>query len=218
MDVSSYIYHYERFRCLDINRVEHGQYKQLGSFVCIQNWPTNSPTMPRVSSFRFGPFERSQRKDRMLFDHLMRMFHSRCCSKLNIRNAFNILRPRQDGRYLADDVLKCIFLNENVWISLKIPLKFVPKGPINNILALVQIMAWRRPGYKPLTEPMLVFVATHICVTRPQWVKLYRCIVVVVCFLLWNTDDASLSNLCPYHKNVCLFAPMQTNLTSMLKV
>ena len=83
----------------------------------------------------------------------------------------NTLRPRQDGRYFADDVLKCIFLNENVWISLKIPLKFVPKGPINNIPALVQIMAWRRPGDKPLSEPMLVFVLRHICVTRPQWVN-----------------------------------------------
>ena len=72
------------------------------------------------------------------------------------------LRPRQDGRYFADDVLKCFFLNENVWISLKIPLKLVPKGPINNILALVQIMAWRRPGDKPLSEPMLVFVLTHV--------------------------------------------------------
>ena len=58
-----------------------------------------------------------------------------------------------------------------MWISLKIPLKFVPKGPINNIPALVQIMAWCRPGDKPLSEPMLVFVPTHICVTRPQWVK-----------------------------------------------
>ena len=83
----------------------------------------------------------------------------------------NTLRPRQDGRYFADDVLKCIFWNENVWIWLKIPLKFVPRGPINNIPALVQIMAWRRPGDKPLSEPMLVFVPTHICVTRPQWVK-----------------------------------------------
>ena len=61
------------------------------------------------------------------------------------------------------------FLNENVWISLKIPLKFVSKGPINNIPALVQIMAWRRPGDWPLSELMLVFVPTHICVTRPQW-------------------------------------------------
>ena len=48
------------------------------------------------------------------------------------------LRPRQDGRYFADDVLKCILLNENVWILLKIPLKFVPNGPINNIPALDQ--------------------------------------------------------------------------------
>ena len=86
----------------------------------------------------------------------------------------NTFRPRQDGRYFADDVLKCIFLNENVWISLKITLKFVPKGQINNIPALVQIMAWRRPGDKPSSEPMLVFVPTHICVTRPQWVNMRR--------------------------------------------
>ena len=41
---------------------------------------------------------------------------------------------------------KCIFFNENVWISIKISLKYVPKGPINNIPPLVQIMAWYRPG------------------------------------------------------------------------
>ena len=45
--------------------------------------------------------------------------------------------------------------NENAWIPIKIPLKFVPKGPINNIPALVQIMAWRRTGDKPLSEPMV---------------------------------------------------------------
>ena len=50
-------------------------------------------------------------------------------------------------------------------------LKFVPKGPINNIPALVQIMAWRLPGDKPLSEPMMVSLLTHICVTRSQWVK-----------------------------------------------
>ena len=81
------------------------------------------------------------------------------------------MRPRQDGRYFADDVLKCIFLNENVWIPIKISLKFVPKDPINNIPALVQIMARRRPGDKPLSEPMMVNLLIHICVTRPQWVK-----------------------------------------------
>ena len=66
---------------------------------------------------------------------------------------------------------KCILLNENVCITTKNSLKFVPKGPINNIPALVQIMAWRRPGDKPLSEPMLVCLPTHICVTRPQWVN-----------------------------------------------
>ena len=83
----------------------------------------------------------------------------------------NTLRPGQNGRHFADDILKCIFVNENVWIPIKISLKFVPKGPINNIPALVQIMARRRPGDKPLSEPMMVRLPTHICVTRPQWVN-----------------------------------------------
>ena len=65
-----------------------------------------------------------------------------------------------------------LFFNENVWIPIKISLKFVPKDPINNIPALVQIMAWRRPGDKPLTESMMVCLPTHTFVTRPHWVKL----------------------------------------------
>ena len=81
---------------------------------------------------------------------------------------FNPLRPRQNGRRFADDTLNRIFLNENVRISIKISMKFVPKGPINNIPALVQIMAWPRSGDKPLSEPMMVSLLTHICVTRPQ--------------------------------------------------
>ena len=84
----------------------------------------------------------------------------------------NSLRPRQNGRHFPDDIFKCIFLNENISISITISLKFVPKGPINNIPALVQIMAWRRPGDKSLSKPMIVSLSTHICVTRPQWVKL----------------------------------------------
>ena len=83
----------------------------------------------------------------------------------------NTLRPRQNGRHFADDIFKWIFLNENVWILIKFSLKFVPRGPINNIPALVQIMAWRRPGDKPLSGPMMVRLPTHICVTRPQWVN-----------------------------------------------
>ena len=83
----------------------------------------------------------------------------------------NTLRVRQNGRHLTDDIFKCIFLKENVWISIKISLKFVPKVRINNIPALVQIMAWCQPGVKPLSIPMMVSLPTHICITRPQWVK-----------------------------------------------
>ena len=82
-------------------------------------------------------------------------------------SAFNTLRPRQNGRHFADDIFNSIFLNKNVWTPIKISLKFVPKGLINNIPALVQIMAWRRPGDKPLSEPMGV----RLPVTRPQWVN-----------------------------------------------
>ena len=51
---------------------------------------------------------------------------------------------------------KCIFSKENICISIKISLQFLPKGPINNILVLVQIMAWYQPGNKLLSEPMMV--------------------------------------------------------------
>ena len=76
---------------------------------------------------------------------------------------FSSWKPRQNCRHFADGIFKCIFLNENVTISLKISLAFVLKVQINNIPALVQIMAWRRAGDKPLSEPMMVSLLTHIC-------------------------------------------------------
>ena len=45
------------------------------------------------------------------------------------------------------------------------------KGAINNIPALVQMMTWRRPGDKPLSDPMMVSLLLHWCITRPQWVN-----------------------------------------------
>ena len=73
----------------------------------------------------------------------------------------NTLRPRQNDRHFPDDIFKRIFLMK----------MFVPRGPIHNIPTLVQVMAWRRLGDKPLSEPMMVRIPTHIYVTRPQWVK-----------------------------------------------
>ena len=56
---------------------------------------------------------------------------------------------------LADDIFKCIFMNEKVCILIRISLKIVPKGPIDNKSALVQVMVWRLRGDKPLHEPMM---------------------------------------------------------------
>ena len=74
-----------------------------------------------------------------------------------------------------DAILQTIFSNAfSLMKMLQLRLKFYwslfpIKGPINNIPALVQIMAWCRPGDKPLSEPMMVNLLTHICVTGPQW-------------------------------------------------
>ena len=59
---------------------------------------------------------------------------------------------------LADDIFKCIFFNENIRIPIQISLKFVPNGPIDNHSALVQVMAWRWAGDKPLPEAMMTQV------------------------------------------------------------
>ena len=113
----------------------------------------------------------------------------------------NTLRPRQNGRHFPDDIFKCIFLNESVWISINISLMFVLGGPINDIPALVQVMAWRRPGDKPLSEPMMIRLPTHICVTRPQWVNGGLCslsahwwLLVLDCALWFDTHKIYLVN------------------------
>ena len=78
------------------------------------------------------------------------------CIDLSCQVLPNSLRPRRNRRYNADDIFKCIFLKENVWIPTKMSLKFVPKGPVNNVPAFVQIMAWCRLDDKPLSGPMMV--------------------------------------------------------------
>ena len=94
------------------------------------------------------------------------------------RNSFvkhvNTLGPGQNLRHFAD-IFKCIFLDEMHEFRLKIPLKFVPKARINNIQALVQIMAWCRPGDKPLYEPMMFSLLTHIICASLRLKELTRC-------------------------------------------
>ena len=85
--------------------------------------------------------------------------------------SINTLKPRQNGQHFVDAIFKYIFFNENVWTSIIISLELVPRSQIDNIQALVQIIAWYRPGDKPLSEPMMFSLLTHVCLTRPQWVN-----------------------------------------------
>ena len=62
--------------------------------------------------------------------------------------------PGQNGCHLGDNILKCIFMNEKFYILIQISLTFVPMYLIDSRSALVQVMAWRRTGDKPLPEPM----------------------------------------------------------------
>ena len=63
-------------------------------------------------------------------------------------------------------------------------------GPIS---IQIQKMAWRRPGYRPLSETMMVSLSTPICVTRPQWVNMGNLIIAIHMgihnTLQWRRDD-----------------------------
>ena len=77
--------------------------------------------------------------------------------KLKIAPNINTLRLMENGCHFVDDNFKCIFLNANYWILIKILLKFVPKGLNNNI---------------PLSDSMMVNLPMYTCVMQPQWVKI----------------------------------------------
>ena len=101
----------------------------------------------KTSSAKWRPFclDLNELRDLIMFQDIHWLSPHSC-------NIFNILKPRQNGHYFTHDVFKSIFVNENLLILIKHPLKFIPKGPINNIPALVQVMAWRQSGDKPLSE------------------------------------------------------------------
>ena len=92
------------------------------------------------------------------------------CSSHTCEHSVNTLRPGKRAAIFQTTFWNT-FLNEDIWISIWFSLKFFPKGPIDNNPTLAQLMAWRRPGDKPLPEPVIVVLPTYICVTRPQWVK-----------------------------------------------
>ena len=90
------------------------------------------------------------------------------CMNIILKHNTCIIKPHRHHWQTVHSIF------HQIWTFLYGPLlslKFVPKGPINNIPALVQIMAWCQPGNKPLSEPMMVSLTTHIFITWPQWVN-----------------------------------------------
>ena len=84
----------------------------------------------------------------------------------------NTMRPRENGCHFTDNIFKCIFLNENVWIAIRIPLKFVPWVPIDNKPSLVQIMVWRlKQATSHCMNQWWPISLTRIYTTHCQWVK-----------------------------------------------
>ena len=79
--------------------------------------------------------------------------------------------PGQNGCRFPDDRFKWIVMDGNFCTLIRIPLKFVPKGPVDSKSALVHVMAWCRTGDEPLHEPMLTkFTDAYICGTMGRWV------------------------------------------------
>ena len=148
----------------------------------------------QMETLRYWPFVRGIHRPPVYSPHKSHwrgyLMYSLICAWINVevnnreagdltrhRDHYNItvmLRPSQIGRHFADDNFKSICLHDNLWISLKISLKFFLKVQNSNIPVLGQIMAWCRPGDKPLSGPMMASLLMHICVTWSLSVNIFR--------------------------------------------
>ena len=78
----------------------------------------------------------------------------------------------QNGRHFPRGICKCIYMKDKLCILIWIPLKFIPTVPVDNIVALLQIMAWCRTGDKLLSETMLTRLTYALCGIRRRWGKI----------------------------------------------
>ena len=113
--------------------------------------------------------------------------------------------PGQNGHHFADDIFKCLFLNENVWISINISLKC----SVNNIRALVQIMAWRSMNQlhsKPILQLLTHWGRMmHICVSKSTIISSDNGLLPGCCLAIIWTNAA-----------ILLSRPLGTNLHEIL--
>ena len=91
----------------------------------------------------------------------------------NINNTFmiNTLSPRRNGHNFPDDIFKGICLHENDELRLRFHWRLFLSFQSSIFATLVQTIAWRWPGDKPLSEAMVVSLLAHVHYTRPQWVN-----------------------------------------------
>ena len=125
-----------------------------------------------------------------------------CC---NIGHPFethiNTLWQRQNGRDFANNIIKCIFVNENAHILIKFHWSLFPRVKINNIPALVQIMAWRPPGENHyLNQYCLVYWCIYVSLglkeLNSNLVKF--CLIITSILVLqsfWNSAQSMASSL-----------------------
>ena len=86
----------------------------------------------------------------------------------------NTWRLRQNGHHFPEDISNAFSWMKMHEFRVRLHWSLFPRAQLTIFQHLVQIMAWRRPDDKTLSEPMMVSLLTHICVTRPQWVKPYN--------------------------------------------
>ena len=104
--------------------------------------------------------------------YMWRLYKMAAIPKMAFSNASSqLIYPRQIGDLFADVIFTYIFMNEKFCISIQISLKFVPKGPINNKSALVQVMAWHKQVTSRYLNQDWPSSTMHICSTRVRWVK-----------------------------------------------
>ena len=111
--------------------------------ICVSLWIGSA--MVQIMACRlFGDYlnstlrnniQRISNQDTTLFIHKNAYVNIFCEMAAILSGGWSVstLRPRRNGQHFADDIYKHIFFNEDVWISIKISLTFVPKGPIYNI-------------------------------------------------------------------------------------
>ena len=120
------------------------------------DWTIHRAAWSQLKIYRYQGFTRPLSNHLVVSRDTIFTHNEMRCSTSDGQGNNITINSSQNGRRFADVIFKFIFVYENFLISKKMSLKFVPMGPINSIPALVQILAWRRPGEKTLSEPMIV--------------------------------------------------------------